>query len=134
MKPVFGRDADMIIPLQLDVDKAGIYRVRANLFTKDNEPVAFLTTKKQLPEGEHTVELKAFKQALRGFDEQWQLKNIVLERMSGYPGERAQFGISLTTPIHWAPLRSTNCRIPPTKCPSKSACSSSFYNKPRISV
>ena len=94
VKPVFGRDADMIIPLQLDVDKAGIYRVRANLFTKDNEPVAFLTTKKQLPEGEHTVELKAFKQALRGFDEQWQLKNIVLERMSGYPGERAQFGIS----------------------------------------
>lgn len=94
INPVFGRDADMIIPLQLNVDKGGIYRFRANLFTQNDEPVAFLTTKKRLQEGDHTVELKAFKQTLLGFDKQWQLKNIVIERMSGSPGERAQFGIS----------------------------------------
>ncbi|OOE33283.1 hypothetical protein [Salinivibrio kushneri] len=94
VKPVFGRGPDMVIPLVLDIDKSGIYRVRANLFTADDKPVAALTSKTRLSEGEQTLALHAFKAAMRGYGDEWQLKDVVIERMSGYPGERAQFGIS----------------------------------------
>ncbi|KKA45937.1 hypothetical protein [Salinivibrio sp. KP-1] len=94
VKPVFGRGPDMVIPLVLDIDKDGIYRVRANLFTADDQPVAVLTNKTRLSEGEQTLELRAFRASMRGYDDEWQLKDVVIERMSGYPGERAQFGIS----------------------------------------
>ncbi|OOE39183.1 hypothetical protein BZG00_11145 [Salinivibrio kushneri] len=94
VKPVFGRGPDMVIPLVLDIDKSGIYRVRANLFTADDQPVAALTSKTRLSEGEQTLALRAFKAAMRGYGDEWQLKDVVIERMSGYPGERAQFGIS----------------------------------------
>ncbi|OOE42509.1 hypothetical protein [Salinivibrio kushneri] len=94
VKPVFGRGPDMVIPLVLDIDKSGIYRVRANLFTADDQPVAALTSKTRLSEGEQTLALHAFKAAMRGYGDEWQLKDVVIERMSGYPGERAQFGIS----------------------------------------
>ncbi|WBA09648.1 hypothetical protein [Salinivibrio kushneri] len=94
VKPVFGRGPDMVIPLVLDIDKGGIYRVRANLFTADDQPVAVLTTKTRLSEGEQSLELRAFRASMSGYGNEWQLKDVVIERMSGYPGERAQFGIS----------------------------------------
>ncbi|OOF30368.1 hypothetical protein [Salinivibrio proteolyticus] len=94
VKPVFGRGPDMVIPLVLDIDKGGIYRVRANLFTADDQPVAVLTTKTRLSEGEQSLELRAFRASMSGYGDEWQLKDVVIERMSGYPGERAQFGIS----------------------------------------
>ncbi|SIN90325.1 hypothetical protein [Salinivibrio sp. ES.052] len=94
VKPVFGRGPDMVIPLVLDIDKSGIYRVRANLFTADDQPVAVLTSKTRLSEGVQTLELRAFRASMSGYGDEWQLKDVVIERMSGYPGERAQFGIS----------------------------------------
>ncbi|OOE87054.1 hypothetical protein [Salinivibrio sharmensis] len=94
VKPVFGRGPDMVIPLVLDIDKSGIYRVRANLFTTDDQPVAVLTSKTRLSEGEQTLDLRAFRASMSGYGDEWQLKDVFIERMSGYPGERAQFGIS----------------------------------------
>lgn len=87
-------NADMCIPLTLDVKKNGIYRVRANLFTTDGQAVAVLTNKEKLGQGEATLDLKAHKSVLAGRDGAFELRNIQVEKMSSYPGEKTSYGVS----------------------------------------
>lgn len=86
--------ADMVIPLDLEVTEAGIYRIRANLYRQDGEVVAALSGKSRLGEGLQSLSLKVHQSVLSGTDGRYQLKNWVVERMSGMPGEKAAFGVS----------------------------------------
>ncbi|MGR5170462.1 hypothetical protein ACPV4O_04680 [Vibrio owensii] len=87
-------NSDMVIPITVQVDKAGIYRVRGSLYQSNGSAVASLVQKKQLAEGEQTVELKAFHNVLPNGRAEYELRDIMIERMSGFPGEKAQYGQS----------------------------------------
>lgn len=87
-------NTDMIIPIKLQIDKAGIYRVRANLYQFNGSPVASLIIKQYLSEGEQTVDLRAFHRVLTAGESEYELRDIMIERMSGFPGEKAQYGRS----------------------------------------
>ncbi|MDC5811561.1 hypothetical protein OPW07_17735 [Vibrio europaeus] len=85
---------DMLLPVTLDVSQAGIYRVRANLYQSEGKAIASLVQKQHLSEGDQTLELKAFKSVLPKGSNNFELRNIVVERMSGYPGEKTGYGLS----------------------------------------
>lgn len=86
--------ADMVIPLMIDVKQAGIYRVRANLYSNDGKVIAALNSKSRLGQGQESFELKVHNSVLSGTDGHYQLRNWVIEKMSGFPGEKASFGVS----------------------------------------
>jgi|GEM_PF-2225556 len=85
---------DMLLPITLDVGQAGIYRVRANLYQSEGHAIASLVQRKSLSEGEQIIELKAFKSVLPNGSNDLELRNLVIERMSGFPGEKAGYGQS----------------------------------------
>ncbi|MCW8329895.1 hypothetical protein MD588_13880 [Photobacterium sp. SDRW27] len=86
--------ADMVLPLNLDIKQAGIYRVRANLFTLEGRAVAALNSKAKLGDGEQVMNLKVHSSVLAGTEGDYQLKHWVIEKMSGFPGEKACYGTS----------------------------------------
>ncbi len=88
------RGADLVIPVNLDVKKAGMYRLRANLFTENKQPLAVLTAEEHLTEGSATLDLKAFKQVLQQQAGPYWLGTFVLELRSGMPGEPNRYGDS----------------------------------------
>ena len=88
------RGADLLIPVYLDVKKAGMYRLRANLFTESKQPLAVLTAEEQLTEGSAQLELKAFKQVLQQQGGPYWLGTFVLELRSAMPGEANRYGDS----------------------------------------
>ncbi|OLQ80524.1 hypothetical protein BIT28_15730 [Photobacterium proteolyticum] len=96
--------ADMLIPVKLDIKQAGIYRVRANLYGQQGGVIAALNGKSKLEEGEQEMVLKAHQSVLAGTDGLYQLKDWVIEKMSGFPGEKASFGISEQDTIPLAPF------------------------------
>ena len=55
----------MVIPVQIKVDLAGSYRLRANLLTAAGQPLAQLTASAELATGAQTLELKAHKMVLQ---------------------------------------------------------------------
>ena len=85
-------NTDMVVPLTLQIDKSGIYRVTSNLYQSDGSAIASLLFKQPLSEGEQTIELKAFHSLLPKREVDYTLSDIVIERMSGFPGEKAQYG------------------------------------------
>ncbi|MDO6583256.1 hypothetical protein Q4491_18090 [Photobacterium sp. 2_MG-2023] len=91
-KPVSER-ADMSIPVTLSVKRDGIYRVRANLYTQSGKPVAVLSARQSLFAGEQTVTLKAHNSVLSDTDD-YELRTFQVEKMSGFPGEETEYGIS----------------------------------------
>lgn len=88
------RGADLIIPVELGVKKAGMYRLRANLFTESKQPLAVLTAEEQLTEGSAKLELRAFKQVLQQQAGPYWLGTFVLELRSATPGEATRYGDS----------------------------------------
>ncbi|RVT48189.1 hypothetical protein EMM73_02540 [Rheinheimera sediminis] len=88
------RGADLVIPVQLDVKKTGMYRLRANLFTESKQPLAVLTAEGKLTEGAATLDLKAFKQVLQQQGGPYWLGTFVLELRSARPGEVSRYGDS----------------------------------------
>jgi hypothetical protein len=107
LKSVFARDSDMVIPVQIKVDLAGSYRLRANLLTAAGQPLAQLTASAELATGAQTLELKAHKMVLQhiaetgsasGNSEQphhYLLTTFQLERRSPSPFEPTRFGASV---------------------------------------
>lgn len=85
--------ADVNIPVTLSVKRDGIYRVRANLYTVSGKPVAVLSTRQTLSTGEQTITLKAHNSVLSGAHD-YELRTFQIEKMSGFPGEQAEYGIS----------------------------------------
>lgn len=88
------RGPDLVIPLELEVKKAGMYRLRANLFTESKQPLAVLTAEEQLTEGSAKLELRAFKQVLQQQAGPYWLGTFVLELRSAMPGEANRYGDS----------------------------------------
>ncbi|WP_423186071.1 hypothetical protein ACO1PK_13195 [Alishewanella sp. d11] len=90
----YAEGTDLVIPLQLEVSAAGTYRVRANLFSQDGEPLAHLVSSAHLAEGEATLLLRAYKAVLAGKEGPYLLNTFTVERRSAAPGERSRFGKS----------------------------------------
>ncbi|WP_290613632.1 hypothetical protein [Arsukibacterium sp. UBA3155] len=89
-----GVGSDMLIPVKLDVEQAGYYRLRANLFTEKRQPLALLTTTAKLSEGETELILRAYKPVLRQQEGPYILSSFVLERRPAVPGELTRYGDS----------------------------------------
>lgn len=86
--------ADLVIPLQLTVKQAGFYRLRANLFSEDGQPLAQLTATDRLSSGAEQLKLKVHKSVLAGRSGPYWLRTFVLEQMSASPAEPTRSGKS----------------------------------------
>lgn len=86
--------ADLVIPLQLTVKQAGFYRLRANLFSDNGQPVAQLTATDKLSSGAQQLKLKVHKSVLAGRNGPYWLRTFVLEQMSASPAEPTRYGKS----------------------------------------
>lgn len=89
-----GVGSDMLIPVQLNVEQAGYYRLRANLFTAERQPLALLTATERLSEGKAELTLRAYKAVLRQQEGPYILSSFVLERRPAVPGELTRYGDS----------------------------------------
>ncbi|HAW92041.1 MULTISPECIES: hypothetical protein [unclassified Arsukibacterium] len=89
-----GVGSDMLIPVKLNVEQAGYYRLRANLFTEKRQPLAILTSTEKLSEGETELTLRAYKAVLRQQEGPYILSSFVLERRPAVPGELTRYGDS----------------------------------------
>jgi hypothetical protein len=90
----YAEGPDLVIPVQLDVSQAGTYRLRANLFSEQGQPLANLVVSDYLDSGEQMLNLRAFKAVLAGVEGPYLLNTLVLERRSGAPGEVSRYGSS----------------------------------------
>ncbi|WP_235611277.1 hypothetical protein [Pseudoalteromonas luteoviolacea] len=90
--------SDLLITLALEVEDAGIYRVRANLYD-GAQPLAHLVAKSKLSFGQQEIELKAHQTVLPTSSSDLRLMTFIVERMSSIPGERARFGESVISEI-----------------------------------
>ena len=87
-------EADIVIPVSLDVTKAGLYRLRANLYSKKNQPIAILTGQEKLDQGIQTLPLKVHKSVLNNHEGPYELTTFQLEKRSASPGELTEYGTS----------------------------------------
>lgn len=105
-------DVHLVIPVFLQVMQAGIYRLQANLFSADGEPVAHLNTTLTLAAGNVTGLLNVHSATLReqGAPGPYLLTNINLMQMPSAPGEPTRYGSSLADryPVNGFPLDSYN--------------------------
>jgi hypothetical protein len=86
--------SDMVIPVKLDVKKAGYYRLRANLYGPNEQPIALLTSSEKLSTGGVEMALKAYKGVLVKHSGPFKLGTFVLERRPAVPGELTRYGHS----------------------------------------
>jgi len=86
--------SDMLIPVKIDVQQAGYYRLRANLFTEKRQPLALLTGNAKLSEGQDEITLRVFKAVLQQQSGPYILGTFVLEKRPAVPGELTQYGDS----------------------------------------
>ena len=86
--------ADMQIPVQLEVKQAGFYRLRANLYTEQRQPLALLSATAKLGSGQQEITLRAFKTVLRNNSGPYVLASFVLEKRPAVPGELTRYGDS----------------------------------------
>jgi hypothetical protein len=89
-----GAGSDMKIPLLIDVEQAGYYRLRANLYTAERQPLAILTATDKLAAGSEKLLLKVHKSVLKGYAGPFILGSFVLERRPAIPGEPTLYGDS----------------------------------------
>lgn len=83
----------MTIPAKLKVYKAGLYRIRANLYLGE-QPIAHLVSRDRLETGNQTIALNAHWSVLKATDRPMHLQGFVIELMSPAPGEPSVFGHS----------------------------------------
>ncbi|MBD1581637.1 hypothetical protein [Pseudoalteromonas sp. S16_S37] len=91
---VYARADNMLIDVSLQVTNPGIYRLRANLFTDSNLPLAHLVSKKKLSKGLQTLTLQAHWSVLNPQATQMRLSGFTVERMSPSPTEPSIYGTS----------------------------------------
>lgn len=90
----YAEGADLIIPVKLQVDQAGTYRIRANLFSAEGAPLAHLVSSARLNTGDAILPLRAFKAVLGGVDGPYLLNTFIVELRSAAPGEPSRYGHS----------------------------------------
>lgn len=91
---VFNQDADMVLQANLTTRKEGLYRVRANLFDANNQPIAHLVSKEKLNKGSSHINLKAHQSVLHGKQAPFYLSTFSIELMSPAPGKPKKYGNS----------------------------------------
>ncbi|MBU1307960.1 MAG: hypothetical protein KKE30_00330 [Gammaproteobacteria bacterium] len=89
-----GVGADMQIPVKLEVKQVGYYRIRANLYTAQRQPLALLTATEKLGSGKQEITLRAYKAVLRNNSGPYILGSFILEKRPAVPGEQTQYGDS----------------------------------------
>ena len=89
-----GVGTDMQIPVKLEVKQAGFYRLRANLYTEQRQPLALLTATEKLGTGKQQITLRAYKAVLRNNSGPYILGSFILEKRPAVPGEQTQYGDS----------------------------------------
>ena len=94
IEPPYSTGSDMVVPLNIEVKESGNYRIRANLFQTDGKPIASLINKGKLSQGNAVFELKAHHSVLKNDTAEFELRNITVERMSDFPGEKTRYGAS----------------------------------------
>ncbi|MDD1794243.1 hypothetical protein LRP50_13965 [Enterovibrio sp. ZSDZ42] len=99
LQPSYVAGADWVLPLDVDAKLEGLYRLRANLYQSDGIPVAVLVSKQRLTLGENVMDLKAHQSVFGGMKGEYQLRDLQLERMSGFPGEDTRYGVSVLSVI-----------------------------------
>lgn len=91
---VFNQEADMVMQANLTTRKKGLYRVRANLFDANNQPIAHLVSKEKLNKGSSHINLKAHQSVLHGKQAPFYLSTFSIELMSPAPGKPKKYGNS----------------------------------------
>ena len=89
-----GAGSDMRIPVKIAVKQSGFYRLRANLYTEQRQPLALLTGTEKLSKGSAEITLRAYKAVLRNNSGPYILGTFVLEKRPAVPGELTQYGDS----------------------------------------
>ncbi len=92
--PAFHQDADMILTANLTTREAGFYRIRANIFDENNQPIAHLVSKKKLSKGNSHMDLKVHQSVLKEKKSPFYLSTFSIELMSPAPGEITKYGDS----------------------------------------
>lgn len=87
-------DSDMRFAMTFEVKKAGLYRVKANLFSSSGVPVAHLVAREKLSTGRQTMNISAHVSVLKDQIAPFTLKTFVVELMSPSPGEPKLYGNS----------------------------------------
>ena len=90
----YSAGSNMILPLNVNTKQPGNYRIRANLYLANGKPIASLTHKTKLSTGNSIFELKAHHSVLKGIQGELELRNITVEKMSDFPGEKTRYGAS----------------------------------------
>ncbi|TLX46484.1 hypothetical protein C1E24_14060 [Pseudoalteromonas phenolica] len=85
-------EADLVFPIDINVEESGLYRVRANLFSA-GKPLASLVTETRLASGNKQAMLKAHQSVLSN-SSQYELTTFTIEKRSTHPAEPSRFGKS----------------------------------------
>jgi hypothetical protein len=93
LESAWANNDKMVIPVNLKVQKAGLYRVRANLY-QGEQPFAHLVTRARLEQGTEQIELNAHWSVLPVEGKSMHLHGFVVELMSPAPGQPSTFGSS----------------------------------------
>lgn len=93
-EPPNHQNADMVITANIDSREKGLYRLRANLFDANSEPIAYLTAKNKLSKGKEQLQLKVHKSILSGRLAPFYISTFTLELMSPAPGAPKKYGTS----------------------------------------
>jgi hypothetical protein len=88
----FVENADLVFPIDIKVEKAGLYRVRANLFS-GKQPIASLVSEINLELGNKQALLRAHQSVLPNVSE-FELATFTIEKRSTHPAEPSRFGNS----------------------------------------
>lgn len=86
----FVENADLVFPIKIQVEKAGLYRVRANLFS-GLQPIASLVSETKLEVGQKQALLRAHHSVLPSASE-FELATFTIEKRSTHPAEPSRFG------------------------------------------
>jgi hypothetical protein len=89
------RAADMVVVANLSVREKGMYRLMANLFDDNDQPIAHLVARKKLAKGTKSIELKVHQSVLQGKEPPFYLSTFNIELMSPSPGVAKKFGNSV---------------------------------------
>jgi len=88
------QDADMVIQANLTTREQGLYRMRANLFDANHQPIAHLVSKEKLNKGSGNIYLKAHQSVLQGKQAPFYLSTFTIELLSPAPGIPTKYGDS----------------------------------------
>ena len=93
-EPTMSDGADMVVSANITTREKGLYRLRANLFDANNQPIAHLVTKEKLGEGNNQLTIKAHHSVLIGKRTPFYLSTFSIELMSPAPGQLKKYGNS----------------------------------------